>query len=49
MLPQRIHPRVVMEILGHRQISLTMNLYSHVVPPMQIETAEKMEAMFAGT
>lgn len=26
------HPRVVMEMLGHSQISLTMNTYSHVMP-----------------
>ncbi len=32
LLEQGVHPRVVMEILGHSQISLTMNTYSHVVP-----------------
>jgi len=32
LLEQDVHPRVVMEILGHSQISLTMNTYSHVVP-----------------
>jgi integrase len=32
LLEQGVHPRVVMEILGHSQIGLTMNTYSHVVP-----------------
>lgn len=29
LLAQGMHPRVIMEILGHSQISLTMNTYSH--------------------
>jgi integrase len=32
LLVQGVSPRVVMEILGHSQISLTMNTYSHVIP-----------------
>ncbi len=30
MLAQGVNPRVVMEILGHSQISVTLNTYSHV-------------------
>ena len=30
MLAQGVIPRVVMEILGHSQISVTLNTYSHV-------------------
>ena len=33
-----------MELLGHSQISLTMNLYSHVIPALRKEAAERMEA-----
>ena len=29
MFAQGVSPRVVMEILGHSQISVTMNTYSH--------------------
>ena len=36
-----------METLGHSQISLTMNTYSHVLPALQREAAEKMEAVLA--
>jgi integrase len=45
LLVQGVHPRVVMETLGHSQISLTMNTYSHVLPALQRDAAEKMEAI----
>jgi integrase len=45
LLVQGVHPRVVMETLGHSQISLTMNTYSHVLPALQREAAERMEAI----
>jgi len=45
LLAQGIHPRVVMEILGHSQISLTMNTYSHVLPTLQHEAASKIDAI----
>jgi integrase len=32
-----VAPRVVMEILGHSQISLTMDVYTHVVQDTQRE------------
>ncbi len=47
LLAQGVHPRVVMETLGHSQISLTMNTYSHVIPSLQREAAERMEAVLA--
>jgi len=31
-----------MEILGHSQIALTMNTYSHVAPEVSCEAAERM-------
>lgn len=48
LLVQGVHPRVVMETLGHSQISLTMNTYSHVLPVLQREAADRMEAVLAG-
>jgi site-specific recombinase XerD len=30
MLTVRVNPRVMMEILGHSQINITMNTYTHV-------------------
>jgi len=42
MLQQHTHPKVVQERLGHSDISLTLNTYSHVLPDIQEEAAEKM-------
>ncbi|MEP6539892.1 MAG: site-specific integrase [Bryobacteraceae bacterium] len=42
LLVQGIHPRLVMELLGHSQIALTMNTYTHVLPLMKKEVAERM-------
>lgn len=43
MLQQGIHPKVVQERLGHSDITLTLNTYSHVLPSMQEDAAEKMD------
>jgi integrase len=43
MLKQGIHPKIVQERLGHSDISMTLNTYSHVLPTMQDEAAEKMD------
>jgi integrase len=42
LLAQHVPARVVMEILGHSQISLTMNTYSHVAPEVSREAADRM-------
>jgi integrase len=47
LLAQGVSPRVVMETLGHSQVSLTLNTYSHVLPALQREAAAKMNAVFA--
>ena len=44
LIAQGVHARVVMETLGHSQISVTMDLYAHVSAPMQAEAAAKMDA-----
>jgi integrase len=38
LLGQNVNPKVVQEMLGHANISETMDTYSHVLPSMQ-ETA----------
>lgn len=45
MLQQGINPKIVQERLGHTDISLTLNTYSHVLPSMQEEAAEKMDEL----
>jgi integrase len=42
LLTQGVHPRVVMEALGHSQVSLTLDTYSHVSPTLQAEAAKRM-------
>ena len=46
LLAQGVAPRVVMETLGHSQISLTMDTYTHVMPAVQAEAAEAMDRVF---
>jgi integrase len=35
-----------MEVLGHSEIALTMNAYSHIVPELQREAAKRMQEIF---
>jgi integrase len=43
LLAQNIHPKVVQEILGHTQIAMTMDLYSHVLPSTKRPAASLMD------
>ena len=45
LLMQGVAPRVVMETLGHSQISLTMNTYTHVVPGLTRDAANRMDGV----
>ncbi len=42
LVAKGVPPCVVMEILGHSQIALTMNTYSHVAPEVSREAADRM-------
>jgi integrase len=42
LLQQGVPARVVMEILGHSQITLTLGTYSHVVPELAEDAARRM-------
>jgi integrase len=44
LLSRGVSPRMVMDVLGHSQISVTMNTYGHVIPAMQQEAAGHMDA-----
>jgi integrase len=48
LLALNVHPRVVMELLGHSQISLTMNTYSHTVPEILRDAIDKLGAALNG-
>ena len=44
LLKAGVHPKVVSERLGHASIGITLDTYSHVMPGMQEEAAEKIDA-----
>ncbi|WP_088951185.1 tyrosine-type recombinase/integrase [Micromonospora zamorensis] len=49
LLAQGVPARVVMEILGHSQISVTLNIYAHVAPEVAREAAARLEgALWSG-
>jgi integrase len=47
MLKQGVSAKVVQERLGHSDITLTLNTYSHLLPGIQEEAAEKMDEITA--
>ncbi len=46
MLKAGIHPKVVSERLGHANIGITLDIYSHVLPGLQEAAAEKFDRIF---
>ena len=47
LLQEGVHPKVVQELLGHSQISVTMDTYSHVLPTLQQDAAQKMNKIIS--
>lgn len=43
MLMDGVHPKIVSERLGHSSIGITMDIYSHALPTLQKEAAEKLD------
>jgi integrase len=35
LLSKDVYPRVVSEMLGHASVSVTLDIYSHLLPDMQ--------------
>lgn len=42
-----VHAKIVSERLGHASIEITLNTYSHVLPTMQREAADKLDRLLA--
>ncbi len=38
-----MHPKLVQELLGHKTISITLDIYSHVLPGMGDAAAGEMD------
>lgn len=47
LLAANEHPKVVQELLGHSQIGLTLDTYSHVMPGMREAAAGKLARLLA--
>jgi integrase len=47
LLAQGVQPRVVMEILGHSQLAITTDLYSHVMPTTLRAAAHALDTALA--
>jgi integrase len=48
LLRQGTHPKVAQEILGHSQISVTLDTYSHVSPGIQDAAVKALDALLGG-
>src|SRR5947199_9032449 len=48
LLAMNVHPKVVQQLLGHSNISITMDLYSHVLPSMQRDAMNDMDDFLKG-
>ena len=40
-----VNPRVVQQRLGHSDVNITLNTYTHVLPEMDMEAAEKLDSI----
>lgn len=49
LLEKGIHIKVVSERLGHSSVRVTLDEYSHVLPSMQKEAADKLENLFTSS
>ncbi len=47
MLLQGINVKVISERLGHSSIDVTLDIYSHIIPQMQKEAAQKLDEIFS--
>jgi len=45
LLQAGVHPKIVQERLGHSSISVTIDMYSHVVPGLQEMAAKRIEVV----
>jgi integrase len=46
LLASGIHAKVVQELLGHSDIMITLNIYSHVLPSLQEDAMNRLSELF---
>ena len=47
LLSLGVHAKIVQELLGHSQISLTLDTYSHVLPSLQEEAVNRLNTLLS--
>ncbi|MEO6197685.1 MAG: tyrosine-type recombinase/integrase, partial [Dehalococcoidia bacterium] len=47
LMANGVHPKIVSERLGHSNVSITLDIYSHVVPGLQAEAAAGLDALLS--
>ncbi|GAC1384163.1 MAG: hypothetical protein NVS4B7_13290 [Ktedonobacteraceae bacterium] len=45
LLSMGTHPKIVQELLGHSQISMTLDTYSHVLPSLQEDAMSRLNTL----
>lgn len=45
LLVEGVHPKIVQERLGHSTVQTTLDTYSHVVPSLQEDAAERINLL----
>ena len=45
LLVMGVHPKVVQELLGHSNISMTLDTYSHTIPSLQADAINQLSAL----
>ncbi len=48
LLRANVHPKIASERAGHSSVSITLDIYSHVIPGLQDEVAQTVDTMLAG-
>ena len=48
LLSMKVDAKVVQEVLGHANTSMTLGIYGHVLPSMQREAVDAMNDIFGG-
>lgn len=46
LLAMGVHAKIAQELLGHSNIAITLNIYSHVLPSLQREAVDKLSNLF---
>jgi len=41
-----VHAKIAQELLGHSNIAITLNIYSHVLPSLQKDAVDKLSNLF---